>query len=137
MAAGNGDVPGLEAEVHRDPAGDERERLADARDRVADQRDRVADARDRAADRRDATMDRVLALRDDRILALAEEVDGLTTAMEHRSVIEQAKGVIMHAMQCSADAAFAVLVAQSQAENRKVRDVALDLAAAQDNRPPA
>ena len=43
-------------------------------------------------------------------------------------MIEQAKGVIMAATQCSPDAAFALLVAQSQAENRKLREIAMELA---------
>ena len=37
-------------------------------------------------------------LRDERIAALVAEVEGLNQAMEHRSVIEQAKGVIMATM---------------------------------------
>jgi AmiR/NasT family two-component response regulator len=52
--------------------------------------------------------------------------------MEHRAVIDQAKGVIMHTLHCGPDAAFAVLVAQSQAENRKVRDIAAEIAARQE-----
>lgn len=68
---------------------------------------------------------------DARIVALAEEVDGLQAKIESRAVIEQAKGVIMSALGCGPDAAFAVLVAQSQAENRKVRDIAADIAEAQ------
>ena len=99
---------------------------------MADQRDRVADERDRLADAREAELDGVLRLRDDRILALVEEVDGLNAAIESRAVIDQAKGVIMHTLHCGPDAAFAVLVSQSQAENRKLRDVAAELAAAQD-----
>ena len=72
-------------------------------------------------------------LRDARIAELVQEVEGLRAAMEHRSVIEQAKGVLMHSMQCSADAAFAVLVAASQRENVKLRDLAVRIAAAQDD----
>ena len=71
-------------------------------------------------------------LRDARIAELLKEVKVLQEAMSHRSVIEQAKGVIMHSMHCSADAAFAVLVAASQRENVKLRDVAARIAAAQD-----
>lgn len=72
---------------------------------------------------------------DARIAGLVAEVDALHAAMDHRSIIEQAKGVIMSAMGCSADAAFAVLVAQSQDENRKIREIALELAERQDRRP--
>jgi len=50
--------------------------------------------------------------------------ENLQTAMESRSVIEQAKGVIMSAQGKSADEAFRVLVAQSQHENIKLRDIA-------------
>ena len=71
-------------------------------------------------------------LRDARIAELVREVAVLEEAIQHRSVIEQAKGVIMHSMQCSADAAFAVLVAASQRENVKLRDVAARIAASQD-----
>ena len=70
--------------------------------------------------------------KDERIAALVAELEGLHEAMEHRAVIEQAKGVLMHSMSCSADAAFAVLIAASQRENRKLRDIAAEIAAAQD-----
>jgi AmiR/NasT family two-component response regulator len=69
---------------------------------------------------------------DERIAALVREVDGLHRAMEHRAVIEQAKGVVMSATGCGPDAAFAVLVAQSQTQNRKLWEVANELARAQD-----
>jgi len=82
--------------------------------------------------------DRIAALeaealaRDERIRELVHEVEGLEAAREHAAVIEQAKGVIMATMGCGPDAAFAVLVAQSQAQNRKLRDVAAELAGSQD-----
>jgi transcriptional regulator with GAF, ATPase, and Fis domain len=50
--------------------------------------------------------------------------EGLSDAMEHRSIIEQAKGIIMGTMRCSAELAIDQLVKQSQHENIKVRDVA-------------
>ena len=71
-------------------------------------------------------------LRDERIAQLVNEVDGLTRAREHAAVIEQAKGVIMGSVGCGPDAAFAVLVAQSQTQNRKLWDVAVEIASAQD-----
>jgi AmiR/NasT family two-component response regulator len=74
-------------------------------------------------------------LNDVRIAELIREVDGLHATMEHRAVIEQAKGVLMHSIHCSADAAFAVLVAASQRENVKVRDIAERIAGAQDEHP--
>lgn len=55
----------------------------------------------------------------------------LEEALLSRAEIEQAKGIIMATMHCSAQEAFEVLVAQSQTENRKLRDVASELAAAQ------
>ncbi len=75
-------------------------------------------------------------LRDERIADLVAEIEHLNAAMEHRSVIEQAKGVIMSTTRCSADAAFAVLVAASQRENVKLRDVAERIAASQDQQKP-
>ena len=71
-------------------------------------------------------------LKDARIAELVHEIDGLHTAMEHRADIEQAKGVIMNVMGCGPEAAFAVLVFQSQHQNRKVRDIAAEIAGAQD-----
>jgi AmiR/NasT family two-component response regulator len=72
-------------------------------------------------------------LKDARIAELVHEIEGLHTAMEHRAVIEQAKGVIMNMMGCGPDAAFAVLVVQSQHQNRKVRDIAAEVIRAQDH----
>ena|SRR5438045_4049959 len=51
------------------------------------------------------------------------------TALESRDVIGQAKGVIMSALGCSADEAFALIVKQSQHENRKVSELAIEIAA--------
>ena len=53
----------------------------------------------------------------------------LSAAMEHRGVIEQAKGILMGAHRISADDAFNLLRQRSQNENRKLRDVALDVVA--------
>lgn len=57
----------------------------------------------------------------------AEAADHMKRAMESRATIEQAKGVVMVASGCSADEAFDILRGQSQAENRKLRDVADEL----------
>jgi GAF domain-containing protein len=62
------------------------------------------------------------ALQDARELA-----EGLQKAMEFRSVIEQAKGVLMERHKLSADQAFRMLVEASMHSNRKVRDVATHL----------
>ncbi len=51
----------------------------------------------------------------------------LTTAMQSRAVIEQAKGILMGVQRCSADEAFEILVRASQRENRKLRDIAHEL----------
>lgn len=65
------------------------------------------------------------ALRVDRRYRTARDHAGqLRTALSSRAVIDQAKGVIMAVRHVDADTAFAVLVEQSQRENRKLRDVA-------------
>lgn len=51
----------------------------------------------------------------------------LQQAMESRAVIEQAKGIIMGAQHCDAEAAFDVLRRASQRENRKLRAIAAEV----------
>jgi len=53
----------------------------------------------------------------------------LEQALASREVIDIAKGIVMNVMGCSPDEAFGVLVKQSQQENRKLRDVAAEIAA--------
>jgi hypothetical protein len=60
---------------------------------------------------------------------LTRELEGLRVAMRSRALIEQAKGIVMGAMNCDEQTAFQVLVRQSQHENRKLRDVAAELVA--------
>jgi GAF domain-containing protein len=60
-----------------------------------------------------------------------ERADGLARAMESRAVIEQAKGVIIATTGVSAEEAFELLRAQSQAENRKLREIAAEIVEAQ------
>ncbi|MEP7089623.1 MAG: PAS and ANTAR domain-containing protein [Nocardioidaceae bacterium] len=48
----------------------------------------------------------------------------LTRIAEHRGVIEQAKGVLMFATGCDAEAAFAILRRHSSTENLKLHDLA-------------
>ena len=60
----------------------------------------------------------------------------LEAAMASRSVIEQAKGIVMAATGCDADTAFASLIQRSQHENRKLRDIAAELVARQGRRLP-
>lgn len=50
--------------------------------------------------------------------------ESLQQAMEHRAVIEQAKGIVIGERRCSASDAFDVLVGLSQTSKRKLRDVA-------------
>jgi GAF domain-containing protein len=51
----------------------------------------------------------------------------LQTAMLSRATIDQAKGIIMGARRCDADAAFAELQQLSQHQNRKLRDIAAEI----------
>ena len=62
------------------------------------------------------------ALQDARDLA-----EHLQKAMEFRSVIEQAKGVLIERYKLTADQAFLLLADASMHANRKVRDIAEDL----------
>jgi ANTAR domain len=58
-----------------------------------------------------------------------DEMTLLAAAIESRDIIGQAKGVIMVTVGCSADEAFQLLKTQSQHENRKVVEVAAEIAA--------
>ena len=58
----------------------------------------------------------------------AHELEIVREALETRDIIGQAKGVIMVALSCSPDEAFQLLRKQSQHENRKVVEVAADVA---------
>jgi len=62
--------------------------------------------------------------------------DALKDALASRDVIGQAKGILMSQDGIDADAAFALLAAASQRENRKLRDVAQDLTRSVDRRGP-
>jgi hypothetical protein len=90
------------------------------------------EAEARRKDQHIAGLEAAALVTDERIAALIAEIDGLHKAMEHRAVIEQAKGVIMRSTGCGPEAAFAALVAQSQHENRKVREIATELVDALD-----
>jgi PAS domain S-box-containing protein len=50
--------------------------------------------------------------------------DQMRQAMEHRAVIEQAKGMLIAAHGCSPDEAFRMLSGHSRRTNRKVREIA-------------
>jgi GAF domain-containing protein len=60
----------------------------------------------------------------DTTASLAEH---MRRAMEHRAVIEQAKGIIMAERRCTPEQAFTILTRLSQDSNRKLRDVATAL----------
>jgi len=62
----------------------------------------------------------------DTTVTLAEQ---LRQAMEHRAVIEQAKGIVMSERRCTAEEAFVILTKISQDSNRKLRDIASALVA--------
>ncbi|MEO3874836.1 ANTAR domain-containing protein [Nonomuraea sp. B12E4] len=51
----------------------------------------------------------------------------LRRAITERAIIEQAMGVIMGQRRCTASEAFALLRANSQNRNRRLRDVAADI----------
>jgi AmiR/NasT family two-component response regulator len=58
----------------------------------------------------------------------------LGEAMDHRALIEQAKGMLMNAQRCTGDQAFDLMVKASQRENVKLRDIAARLVAEADQR---
>ena len=57
----------------------------------------------------------------------AELAAQLKEAMSSRAVIEQAKGIVMASTRCTPDRAFEILVRASQRENRKLRDIAIEI----------
>jgi hypothetical protein len=59
----------------------------------------------------------------------AAEIETLKAALVTRDVIGQAKGILMVTLRCSAEKAFALLTKQSQHENRKLHDIAAEIAA--------
>jgi hypothetical protein len=83
-------------------------------------------------DRRDTLHVDELHRRDD---LHAHELELTHEALETRDIIGQAKGVIMAAMGCSPDEAFNMLRKQSQAENRKLVEVAVEIATRAWKRP--
>jgi GAF domain-containing protein len=66
----------------------------------------------------------------------AEISEQLEVALTSRSVIDQAIGVLMGQQRCDADTAFALLRSHSQNNNRKLRDVAIDLITRITGQPP-
>ena len=60
----------------------------------------------------------------DEFKALKAEVVDLKHAMETRKFVERAKGILMKRLSISEDEAFKLLQAQSQKENKKLKDIA-------------
>jgi len=114
----------------RDRAADLREHLADEREHAAENRDRAADQREHAADDRDQDAELRELLADSRVEFAEHDVAELRTALETRGVIEQAKGMVMLTLKIDADAAFDVLVRQSQETHVKLVEVAREIVAA-------
>jgi AmiR/NasT family two-component response regulator len=56
-------------------------------------------------------------------------IANLKIALEGRDIIGQAKGILMSTLGCTADEAFDILAQLSQSENRKVAEIAADIAA--------
>jgi len=67
--------------------------------------------------------------------ATATLAQHMQAAMEHRAVIEQAKGILMAERHCTSDEAFAILSTLSQHSNRKLHAVATALVAKAQRRP--
>ena len=88
----------------------------------------VGDAQD-AQDELVALEESILAMLAESDRAHLEHLAALREALRARDVVGQAKGLLMAATGCTADEAFALLVAQSQATNRKVVEIAAELAA--------
>jgi len=61
-------------------------------------------------------------------MADAEQQDHLRQAIEFRDLIGQAKGILMERYKLTADQSFQVLTRASNRGNRKLRDVAVELA---------
>ena len=64
----------------------------------------------------------------DPIRQLTDKVEGLQEALLSRDVIGQAKGILMERLHLTSDQAFEQLRTASQRANRKVRDIAAELA---------
>jgi len=79
-----------------------------------------------------AETDRVQHVHDDEMASAQhlhdEHAANLERALTSRDLIGQAKGITMVALHCSADEAFELLKAQSQAQNRKLVDIAAEIA---------
>ncbi len=61
-------------------------------------------------------------------VAAAQEIDHLKAGMDGRTIIGQAQGILMERFDLDADRAFAVLTRISSHANRKLRDIAHEIA---------
>jgi GAF domain-containing protein len=77
---------------------------------------------------REERMASLLAVHAAVALAGAQRTENLTLALQNRDVIGQAKGILMERHRITADAAFALLSTASQRANRKLSDIANEVA---------
>lgn len=130
MAATAEDFQDLQAEITRMLAA----ALRTEEDHAADIERRI-EAHLAETDRRDqlhlAEVDRRDVLHHDekkrRHDTYERELDSIRAALDNRDLIGQAKGIVIASMGCTADEAFDLLRKQSQAENRKLHEVAADV----------
>ncbi|MDL5199299.1 GAF and ANTAR domain-containing protein [Streptomyces sp. ALI-76-A] len=71
-----------------------------------------------------------------RIADTQDFADQMQAAMQSRSVIDQALGVVMGQNRCTADEAFGILRSASQHRNIKLRDLCVELITNLTGRPP-
>ena len=64
-----------------------------------------------------------------RITKLTETVRDLYAALEHRTVIDSALGVIMSQNRCDHDTAFEILIRAASSRNVKLHDLAVSVIA--------
>jgi hypothetical protein len=69
--------------------------------------------------------------------AFEGEIETIRVALETRDLIGQAKGIIIATMRCTADEAFVLLKKQSNAENRKLPEIAAEIVATAQRRRSA
>lgn len=66
-------------------------------------------------------------VRDHGLASVTVEVDQLKTALATRALVDRATGMVMRALDCDADQAFAMLRSISQRTNRKLNEIAQDI----------
>lgn len=78
----------------------------------------------RAFDRDDMYILEIFSGRAARAMAVAQQITGLTTALDTRKLIGQAQGILMERFALDEDRAFGFLVRISQQRNAKLREIA-------------